>query len=55
MISTELVLRASKRGYAAVEVGVPHYPRTAGKATGADPKVVARAFAELWAMRRRSW
>ena len=55
MISTELVLRARKRNYQSVEVGVPHYPRTAGKATGAKPAVVARAFAELWSMRRQSW
>ena len=31
---------------------VPHHPRTTGTATGANPAVVARAFAELWRMRR---
>jgi len=55
MISTELVIRTRRRGYDIVEVGVPHYPRIAGQATGANPRVVARAFAELWEMRRGRW
>lgn len=55
MISTELVIRTRQRGYSIVEVGVPHYPRTAGQATGANPRVVVRAFAELWEMRRGRW
>jgi len=53
MISTELVLRAGERELCIVEVAVPHHPRTTGKPTGADPRVVARAFGELWRMRRR--
>jgi glycosyltransferase involved in cell wall biosynthesis len=52
MISTELALRARHLGWRVVEVPVPHHPRTTGTATGADPRVVARAFAELWRMRR---
>jgi glycosyltransferase involved in cell wall biosynthesis len=52
LISTELVLRARRAGYRTVEVGVPHYPRRAGHATGAAPRVVLRAFAELWRLRR---
>lgn len=52
MISTELALRARHLGYQVVEVSVPHYPRTAGTATGANPRVVARAFTELWQLRR---
>jgi glycosyltransferase involved in cell wall biosynthesis len=52
LISTELIVRARKAGYQPVEVGVPHYPRTAGQATGANPRVVARAFGELWRFRR---
>jgi glycosyltransferase involved in cell wall biosynthesis len=53
MISTELLLRARRRGYRIVEVGVSHHPRRAGRATGSDPRVVANAFAELWRLRRR--
>ena len=52
MISTELALRARHLGWRVVEVPVPHHPRTTGSATGADPRVVGRAFAELWRMRR---
>ncbi len=54
MISTELVLRAHRRGLRTVEVSVPHHPRTTGRPTGADPRVVAKAFRELWRMRRRT-
>ena len=52
MVSTELMLAARQRGLRVVEVAVPHHPRLAGHATGADPAVVARAFAELWRMWR---
>ena len=34
-----------------VEVPVQHYPRTSGKQTGANPRVVLRAFGELLAFR----
>jgi len=53
MISTELVLRARRSGYRVAEVAVPHYPRTAGVATGANWRVVRRAFVELYRLRRR--
>lgn len=51
MISTELLLRARKSGYTVVEVGVQHHPRRAGRATGSNPRVVLRAFAELFRLR----
>jgi len=35
------------------ERGVHHYPRTAGRQTGASPRVILRAFRELWKLRRR--
>jgi len=50
MVSTELMLAARERGLRVAEVAIPHYPRTAGTATGNDPAVVARAFGELWRM-----
>jgi glycosyltransferase involved in cell wall biosynthesis len=52
LLCTELIVRARKSGYKPVDVGVPHYPRTAGQATGANPRVVVRAFGELWRFRR---
>jgi hypothetical protein len=48
MISTELLVKSQKNGFRIVEVGVSHYPRTAGVQTGAKLKVIARAFKELF-------
>jgi glycosyltransferase involved in cell wall biosynthesis len=48
MISTELLAKAHKEGFRVVEVGVTHYPRTAGKPTGANGKVIVRAFKGLF-------
>lgn len=50
LISTELLLRARQAGYAIADVAVTHAPRLTGRPTGANPKVVARAFKELWAL-----
>jgi glycosyltransferase involved in cell wall biosynthesis len=47
LITAELLARARRRGYRWAEVGVHHYPRTAGVQTGANPKVILRAFVEL--------
>ncbi|HET9869697.1 MAG TPA: glycosyltransferase family 2 protein, partial [bacterium] len=48
MISTELLARAHKAGFTFVEVGVTHLPRRAGTQTGANLKVILRAFKELF-------
>lgn len=48
MVSTELLARANKAGFRFVEVGVTHYPRVAGTQTGANLKVILRAFRELF-------
>jgi glycosyltransferase involved in cell wall biosynthesis len=53
MLSTELMVKLGRSGASIVEIGVTHYPRTAGQATGANPKVIGRAFHELIRMRRR--
>jgi glycosyltransferase involved in cell wall biosynthesis len=47
LISAEILARATRRGYRIAEVGVHHYPRTAGKQTGANMKVILKAFKEL--------
>lgn len=52
MVSTELVLRAQRAHIPVTEVAIPHHPRTTGQATGGDPRVVLRAFGELWRMHR---
>jgi glycosyltransferase involved in cell wall biosynthesis len=53
LISTEILARAARKGYRIVERGVHHYPRTAGRQTGASPRVILRAFRELLKLRRR--
>jgi glycosyltransferase involved in cell wall biosynthesis len=51
LVCTELLVRARRSGYTLVDVGVHHYPRTTGRATGANIRVVLRAFRELWRLR----
>lgn len=52
LISAELMGRAARRGYRIGEVGVHHHARLAGAATGANLKVILRAFVELAKLRR---
>ena len=51
LISTEVLVLARRLEARIVEVPVHHYPRTAGKQTGANPRVVLRAFGELFRFR----
>jgi glycosyltransferase involved in cell wall biosynthesis len=53
LISAEILARATRAGYKITEVGVHHYPRTAGKQTGAKMSVILRAFKELFALYNR--
>ena len=53
--SAELLIKLRAAGRTVVEVGVPHYPRTAGSATGARPSVVLRAVRDFWLLRLRMW
>jgi glycosyltransferase involved in cell wall biosynthesis len=53
--SAELLIKLRAAGRTVVEVGVPHYPRTAGAATGARPRVVFRAVRDFWLLRLRLW
>lgn len=54
-LSAELLIKLRELGRSVVEVGVPHHPRTAGQASGADPRVVFRAVRDFWALRLRLW
>ena len=51
MIDGEILARAKRAGYRLAQVPVHHRPRIAGKQTGANPKVVFKAFKELWELR----
>jgi glycosyltransferase involved in cell wall biosynthesis len=53
LINTEILARAARKGYTITQRGVHHYPRTAGKQTGCNPRVILRAFKELLTLRRR--
>jgi glycosyltransferase involved in cell wall biosynthesis len=53
--SAEMMIKLRAAGRTVVEVGVPHYPRTAGSATGARPQVVFRAVRDFWLLRLRMW
>jgi len=52
-ISSELLIKAKKANFEIVEVGVHHYPRVAGAATGASLKVIASGLSDLWHLRRK--
>jgi glycosyltransferase involved in cell wall biosynthesis len=51
LINTEMLVLARQLHARVVEVPVHHYPRMAGKQTGANVNVVIRAFRELLAFR----
>ena len=48
LIDAEVLARSVRKGYRVVQQGVHHYPRTAGAQTGANLRVILRAFKELF-------
>lgn len=48
MINTEILYKFRRAGYTYTELAVCHLPRHGGRATGAKPSVIARAFRELF-------
>ncbi len=53
--SAELLIKLEAEYRSVAEVGVPHYARTVGSATGARPSVVLRAVRDFWNLRLRLW
>jgi len=53
LINAELYGRAVRAGFGIREVGVHHYPRTAGVQTGAHLRVILRAFYDLVRLRQK--
>ena len=47
LIHAELLARLKKKGAKIEEIGVTHYPRTAGQATATHPAKVLKTFGEL--------
>jgi putative flippase GtrA len=54
MINAELLYKLKRAGCTYREVGVHHLPRQGGRATGANPRVIVRAFRELF-LSARKW
>ncbi len=52
LIDTEILAKATRLGYTIGQIGVHHYPRIAGQQTGANLKVIAKAFVELYRLRK---
>ncbi len=48
LLLTEVVYKFARAGYSYTEVPVRHLPRAGGQATGAKPRVILRAFKELF-------
>ena len=53
LIDSEILARAIRKGYTVIQKGVHHYSRTAGKQTGANLRVILRAFKELIKLHRQ--
>jgi len=53
LIDAEILARSVRRGYRITQKGVHHYPRTAGKQTGGNLRVILRAFKELFKLYNR--
>ncbi len=52
LIDAEVLARATRLGYRIGQIGVHHFPRTAGSQTGANLRVILRAFKELAALHK---
>ncbi|MFN8598582.1 MAG: glycosyltransferase family 2 protein [Anaerolineae bacterium] len=55
MIDTEMLSEMRARGYKMTDVPVTHLPRRAGSPTGANLKVILKAFRDLFKFRLRLW
>jgi glycosyltransferase involved in cell wall biosynthesis len=47
-IESEFLIKAKKAGFKIVQIGVKHYPRKAGVATGAKFEVIVKSFIDLF-------
>ena len=49
-ISSEFLIKVRKSGFKIVQIGVNHYPRKQGEATGAKLNVIIRSFLDLFSL-----
>lgn len=47
-ISSEFLIKAKKKGFKIIEIGVSHYPRERGEGTGANLDVIIQSFVDLF-------
>ncbi len=47
-ISSELLIKAKKNGFKIAQIGVHHFPRVEGQATGRQLKVIIKSFSDLF-------
>jgi hypothetical protein len=47
LIHAELLAKLKKKGAKIEQIGIPHYPRTAGKASATSPAKLLKSFSEL--------
>lgn len=52
LLNAEMFLLLKEKGISFAEVEVGHYPRTAGKQTGANLQVIIGMFKELWKLKK---
>lgn len=52
-ISSEFLIKAKNAGFKIVEIPITHYPRTQGKGTGRDLKVIVKSFVDLFKLWRK--
>ena len=52
-ISSELLIKAKKADFKIVEIGVQHFSRGAGKATGASFKIILSGLSDLFKLRKK--
>ncbi len=52
-ISSELLIKAKKKGFRFAEVPVTHYPRTKGAGTGRNINVIIKSFIDLFRLWRK--
>lgn len=48
MINAEIAIKAKRSGFKVGQVGVNHYPRLAGKPTGASLRVIVKSYLDLF-------
>jgi len=53
MVNTDILVQAVRMGYKIKEIPVTHFPRLNGKQTGANIRVVLKAFRELYLLQHK--